>query len=73
MSRYGVATMNTIYMKLNFYENLQMFLKNVAINTSFLSDEQFNELIKIQSTRIGKVFLKRVCKSNCQYEKMYLP
>jgi hypothetical protein len=41
----------------------------LATNTSFLSDEQYNELIEIQSTRIGQGFLKRICKSKCQNKK----
>jgi hypothetical protein len=51
VSRYGVAPIDTIYMKSNFHNELQIFLKNLAIYTSFLSDEQYNELIKIQSTK----------------------
>jgi hypothetical protein len=56
-------------MKSNFYNKLQNFFKNLTTNTSFLSDEQYNELIKIQSTRIGQEFLKCVCKSKCQNKK----
>jgi hypothetical protein len=35
----------------------------LATNTSFLSDEQYYELIKVQSTRIGQGFLKCVSPS----------
>jgi hypothetical protein len=41
----------------------------MATNTNFLSDEQYNELIKIESTRFGQGFLKYVCKSKCQNKK----
>jgi hypothetical protein len=38
-------------------------------NTSLLSDEQYNELIKIRFTRIGQEYLKCVCKSKYQNKK----
>jgi hypothetical protein len=61
--------MDTIYMKTNFYNKLQNFFKNLATYTRFLTDEQYNELIKIQSTRISQRYLKCVCKSKCQNKK----
>lgn len=42
----GIA-MDTNDMKSNFYDELQKNRKNLAINTSFLSDEQYNEFIEI--------------------------
>jgi len=39
--------MDTINMKSNFYNELHKNRKNLANNTSFLSDEKYNELIEI--------------------------
>jgi hypothetical protein len=58
MSRFGVTTLVYAYdlYEVKFNNKFQLFFKNVVINTSFLSDEQYNELIKIESTRIGQGF-----------------
>jgi len=41
--------MDTINMKSKFYDELHKNRKNLANNTSFLSDEKYNELIEIIS------------------------
>lgn len=68
-------------MKSNFYNELHKNRKNLANNTSFLSDEKYNELIEIiaelkagrkrkeQSTGTGQGFLKCICKTKCQNKK----
>jgi hypothetical protein len=61
VSRRGVVTMDTIDMKSNFYNKLHKNFKNMAI--SFLSVEQYNELIKFQPTGTGQGFLKCVSPS----------
>jgi hypothetical protein len=64
---YGVVTIDTIYMKSNFHNKLQI----LATNISFLFDEQYNELIKIQSTRIDQGLIKCVCKSKNQNKNVF--
>jgi len=48
--------MDTTNMKLNFYKELHKNRKNLANNTSFLTDEKYNELVKVISElKVGRI------------------